>query len=284
MHKVISIQSHVAEGYAGNKAAVFPLQRLGVDVTVINTVQFSNHTGHLYHKGEIFASNHIEQLFDGLMLNNKLHTHDAILTGYLGDKEIGFTIIKQLKAIRRRNANFIYCCDTVFGDTESGTYAKTDIPSFFRDELLQYANIMTPNHYELEILTNTKITDVSSALKACDIARGFGPEVVLLTSAMLSDPASIGMLASTSSESWLAHTPKIPLNSTVGGTGDVTSAIFLAHYLNQYSIEKALSKTISSIYGIISNTSNLNKNELALIEAQAEITSPSSLFTAKKVR
>jgi pyridoxine kinase len=29
----------------GNKAAVFPLQLLGFEVDILNTVQFSNHTG-----------------------------------------------------------------------------------------------------------------------------------------------------------------------------------------------------------------------------------------------
>lgn len=63
--RVLSIQSHVCSGYVGgsphssskpdssdnslsttgNKAATFPLQLLGWDVDVVNTVQFSNHTG-----------------------------------------------------------------------------------------------------------------------------------------------------------------------------------------------------------------------------------------------
>lgn len=42
--KVLSIQSHVAYGYAGNKAAVFPMQKLGIEVSPIYTVQLSNHT------------------------------------------------------------------------------------------------------------------------------------------------------------------------------------------------------------------------------------------------
>ena len=41
---VLSIQSHVVYGAAGNSAAVFPMRRLGVNVWPINTVQFSNHT------------------------------------------------------------------------------------------------------------------------------------------------------------------------------------------------------------------------------------------------
>ena len=43
--RILSIQSHVVSGYVGNRAATFPLQLLGHDVDVINTVQFSNHTG-----------------------------------------------------------------------------------------------------------------------------------------------------------------------------------------------------------------------------------------------
>ncbi|MBJ7453277.1 MAG: pyridoxal kinase, partial [Blastococcus sp.] len=46
MLNVLSIQSHVAYGHVGNAAAVFPLQRLGVEVWPVHTVQFSNHTGY----------------------------------------------------------------------------------------------------------------------------------------------------------------------------------------------------------------------------------------------
>ena len=43
---ILSIQSHVAYGHVGNAAATFPLQRIGVEVWPIHTVQFSNHTGY----------------------------------------------------------------------------------------------------------------------------------------------------------------------------------------------------------------------------------------------
>ena len=42
MKNVLSIQSHVVYGYAGNKSATLPMQLLGVDVWALNTVQFSN--------------------------------------------------------------------------------------------------------------------------------------------------------------------------------------------------------------------------------------------------
>jgi pyridoxine kinase len=64
---ILSIQSHVAFGYVGNKAATFPLQSLGFDVWPINTVQFSNHTGYKSHKGKIFEAKHIRDLVSGLI-------------------------------------------------------------------------------------------------------------------------------------------------------------------------------------------------------------------------
>jgi len=39
---ILSIQSHVVYGHVGNSAAVFPLQRIGVKVWLVHTVQFSN--------------------------------------------------------------------------------------------------------------------------------------------------------------------------------------------------------------------------------------------------
>lgn len=46
MPRVLSVQSHVVSGYVGNRAAVFPLQLLGMDVDFVNSVQLSNHTGY----------------------------------------------------------------------------------------------------------------------------------------------------------------------------------------------------------------------------------------------
>ena len=40
MTTILSIQSSVAYGHVGNSAAVFPLQRLGVEVWPVHTVHF----------------------------------------------------------------------------------------------------------------------------------------------------------------------------------------------------------------------------------------------------
>ena len=51
----------------GNKAAVFPLQLLGFDVDIINSVQFSNHTGYPFgFEGEVLDGSMLEKLVNGM--------------------------------------------------------------------------------------------------------------------------------------------------------------------------------------------------------------------------
>ena len=69
--RVLSVQSHVAFGYVGGKAAVFALEAIGYEVDVspsqkftnntrptvsqvVNTVNFSNHSGEGYTTSRIF--------------------------------------------------------------------------------------------------------------------------------------------------------------------------------------------------------------------------------------
>ena len=63
---LLSIQSHVAYGHVGNAAATFPLQRIGVEVWPIHTVQFSNHTGYGAWRGQVFDAALIREVVQGV--------------------------------------------------------------------------------------------------------------------------------------------------------------------------------------------------------------------------
>ena len=56
MPTVLSVQSRVAYGHVGNAASVFPLQRLGIEAWALDTVAFSNHTGHERWRGATVLS------------------------------------------------------------------------------------------------------------------------------------------------------------------------------------------------------------------------------------
>jgi pyridoxine kinase len=114
--RVLSIQSHVVSGYAGNKCAVFPLQLHGFEVDVINSVQFSNHTGH---KGGVRGTRldikDLNDLVEGLELNDLLE-YSHILTGYCGDVSFLRGIVQLVKKLKEKNPNLVYVCDPVLGD------------------------------------------------------------------------------------------------------------------------------------------------------------------------
>ena len=63
---ILSIQSHVAYGHVGNAAAVFALQRIGIEVWPVHTVQFSNHTGYGSWRGRAFDAGMIREVMQGI--------------------------------------------------------------------------------------------------------------------------------------------------------------------------------------------------------------------------
>src|SRR5690625_6469341 len=86
---VLSVQSHVAYGYVGNRAAAFPLQRLGFDVWAVNTVQFSNHTGYGTWTGDVFTADHVRKVIEGIFersppeTRSEEHTSELQSRGHL---------------------------------------------------------------------------------------------------------------------------------------------------------------------------------------------------------
>jgi pyridoxine kinase len=85
--RVLSIQSHVTFGYVGGKAAVFPLQCLGYDVDVVNTVSYSNHAGYGRFGGSKASSAELAEIFTH-MEQNELLAPERLLTGQ--HKNTGF--------------------------------------------------------------------------------------------------------------------------------------------------------------------------------------------------
>lgn len=101
MKNILAIQSHVVYGHAGNSAAEFPMRRLGANVWPLNTVQFSNHTQYGKWTGCVMPPSHLTEIVQGIAAIDKLHTCDAVLSGYLGSAEQGehiLGIVRQVKA------------------------------------------------------------------------------------------------------------------------------------------------------------------------------------------
>ncbi len=110
MKNILAIQSHVVYGHAGNSAAEFPMRRLGANVWPLNTVQFSNHTQYGKWTGCVMPPSHLTEIVQGIAAIDKLHTCDAVLSGYLGSAEQGehiLGIVRQVKAANPQAKYFL---------------------------------------------------------------------------------------------------------------------------------------------------------------------------------
>ena len=287
---VLSIQSHVVFGYAGNTAAVFPLQRLGREVWAINTVEFSNHTGYGAWRGKVLGAELAGELVTGLQERGVLNRCEAVLSGYLGGANVGRAVIDALKMVKAESEDALYCCDPVMGDVGRGFYVKPDIPGIFKKELIPLADIACPNQFELEALTGIKGESLKDAVKAVNILHEMGPKIVLVTSYKEKE-GELGMIASDKTNCFSITTPELPLGNGVAGTGDMTTAVFLSRYLETKNLEKTLELCTASVFGVLQKSygSSPVKNEnlpleLKIIDAQQELVSPSQTFKAVRIK
>ncbi|TYJ58646.1 pyridoxal kinase [Cryptococcus floricola] len=162
--RILSVQSHVVSGYVGNRAATFPLQTLGYDVDVVNTVQFSNHTGYGFTDGHKTSPDEIAAIFNGLRVNGLL-THPKVLTGYIPSASALQVVAENIKSMKDKDPETIYLLDPVMGDMGTGLYVAQDVVPIYKD-MLSLATIITPNQFEVELLSGINITDLASLRKA----------------------------------------------------------------------------------------------------------------------
>lgn len=284
MTTILSIQSSVAYGHVGNSAATFPLMRIGVEVWPVITVHFSNHTGYGVWRGPMLTPADVAEVIRGIDERGVLGRVDAVLSGYQGAAEMGTQVLSAVELVKRRNPRAIYCCDPVIGDVGRGVYVRPGIPEFMRDQVIPAAQVVTPNHFELDYLTDRVTTTVDEVLDAAEALRSTGPEVVLVTSTVLesSDPDEMQMLVDTAAGSWRVATPR--LEHTFTGSGDLTAALFLAHYLSTGDPAAAMGRTADAVYSVLHATARAGSAELLLVAAQDQLVDPDHHFDVQRLR
>ncbi|WP_440311581.1 pyridoxal kinase PdxY [Leucobacter chromiireducens] len=282
--RILSIQSAVAYGHVGNSAAVFPLQRLGVEVMPVHTVLFSNHTGYGAWRGPMLTGDDVREVVTGIEERGGLAGVDAVLSGYQGGDSIGDAILDAVARVKRHSPDAIYACDPVLGNALSGCHVAPEVQNLIRDRVVPQADLITPNQFELGFLTGTSPDTLESTLASADLARAQGPSTVLVTSVARPEApeGTIEMLAVTPEGAWLTQTPRLPIKAN--GSGDVTAALFTAHLRRTGDPATALTHTAASVYELLEHTLASGERELQLIAAQEAYVAPQYSFTAERVR
>ena len=286
--RFLSLQSHVAYGYVGNRAAAFPLQRLGHEVWAVNTVEFSNHTGYGAWRGRAASAEQVSEIVQGIEALGQFSRCDGLLTGYVGDAALADVVLDTARRVRAANPRAVWCCDPVLGDIDTGIYVKPGIDTFFRDRAIPAADLVTPNHFELEHLTGRTVSTMAEALAAARIllqGERPGPRLALITSLRRADAAAdtIEMVAVTREAAWRVATPMIGFEIAPSGTGDAVAALFTAHWISGDEIADALGKAASSIFAVLEATQAMGERELQLVAAQDRLVAPPRAFKAERL-
>ncbi|EMK3392091.1 pyridoxal kinase PdxY [Vibrio parahaemolyticus] len=284
MKSILSIQSHVVYGHAGNSSAVFPIQRMGIDAWPIHTVQYSNHTQYEQGwKGQKFCSDDVRTLLHGLDNINTLGECGAVLSGYQGSPDQCKAVADVVRSVKESNHNAIYVCDPVMGDPDKGCIVADGVREEITQSLLPISDVIVPNQYELTAMTGVEIHSVYDAVTACKEALKLGPKIVLVKHLHSIDSDMFSMILATPKACYLTQRPNIEFKQQPVGVGDLISAVFTACLMKNMSPTVAFRHTNNAIYGVLDITKGCGTWELQIVNAQYEFVEPSHDFNIVKI-
>ena len=286
MKSVLSIQSHVVFGHAGNSAAVFPMRRVGVEVWPINTVQFSNHTQYAEGwKGSVMPGSHLTDLVEGIANIGVLGRCDAVLSGYIGAAEQGECILDIVRRVKEANPEALFFCDPVMGHPAKGCKVAPGVAEFHRDRSIAFADMMSPNVLELGKLVDSEIDTVEQCLAAARKVISRGPRLIMVKhlSYAARDPGCFEMILVTANAAWHIHRPLVDFDREPVGVGDLTSGLMLASLLKGMTPLDAFEYVTAAVYEVMVATREMGRYELALVASQDKMANPAHTFKAEVV-
>lgn len=269
---IISIQSHVTYGHAGNSVAVPTLQLLGYEVFPIHTVLFSNHTQYAEGwKGAVMPPEHITDIFNGLRSINVLGGVEAVLTGYMGspaqvDAVIqGVSMLNQVEPLSGRD--YIWVMDPVMPDPKKGCKMAPGMPEAWR-KAAAHANVITPNQYELEQLTEMTIENVDDLKYAIKRLRNqtMGAHVVVKDTSVLPGFAMCTYDEDTDQFFYCAR-EKYEFDKAPVGVGDLVSAAITSGMQRYHDPLMAMQHAHGIVDAVVHGTYLKDQYELDLIHS-----------------
>lgn len=271
MKNVLSIQPHVVFGHAGNSAAVFPMQRLGVNVWPLETMQFSNHIQYGHWAGSAIDAPQMAELVEGIGTIGMLRRCDAVLSGYLSSMSQIDAVVEIVCTVKSTNPNAWHFATPIIN-----AGASSNVDEYLLETIPQVADGLALTHDALQKLTGHTIETVDQAILACREVIRRGPQIVLVKQLRDRDsPADrVNLLVVTAREAWMCQHPRYPFARQPVGVPELTSAIFVARRLMGDTVRTALEHTVSAVHAVQKATYEAGRYELEIIAAQDDIAKP----------
>jgi len=284
--RVLSIQSHVVSGYVGSKAAVFPLQTLGIEVDSVHSCHLSNHTGYSGGApGARLNGDDLREILDGLSRNGLLEKTTHLLTGFIGTASFLHAVADAVIALRNRDSGMPleYVCDPVLGDNGK-LYVPEDLLGIYRSRVVPLATVLTPNLFELGLLAEIPTpSDEATVFKACTKLHASVPLIVVTGAQFAARPHTVSILCSASDGTKFALDAEL-LHGRFTGSGDLTAALVLAwrDVFGKDDLRTALRHVMATVSAVLQRTlsdkqaanPNVPVPELRLIQSRDDIIKP----------
>lgn len=265
MKTVLSIQSQVAGARVGNSVAAFAMERLGVRVLQLPTVLLGRRPDHGPPGGGPIPATTLSAMIEGLAADGILAEVDAVLSGYLGAADHVGVVLDAVARVKAANAKAVFVCDPVLGD-DGKLFVRDEIADAVLNGLWRHADWLTPNVFELGLLTGRTVDSLESAREA---ARLVGKPVLCSS---IRTALGLGNLLAAPTGDWFCETPRLPRAQK--GAGDLLSALYAGRRVRGDALVVALEGATGSVYDVIVRSLAADSEDLLLPDAQDLLEEP----------
>lgn len=277
---VISVQSQLVYGHAGNSAAVPPLRALGLRVAEVPTTLLSNAPFYATLRGRMLPADWLADLLLGVSERGLPSRAKALVSGYFGTVENGEVFAGWARQTLAKSPQLAYWLDPVIGDTHTGPYVEPALEAVFREQLLPLATVVTPNAFELGRLTGRDALAQDDAIAAAHELLQRGPQWVIAHSVQ-GAPGELVTLAVSREQTWRWTSEHLPVD--VAGTGDVLLGLAMAFVLRGEPMPMAISRAIAGVHAALEATLAADVEEFDVLSAAPAAQLPPGRFRGQRL-
>lgn len=261
---IISIQSQVVHGHVGNSAAVLAMQARGLDVAAVPTTLLSNHPGFDTMRGRVLESELVGDLLRGVEERGLIETSSFIVSGYLGSRANGEVVAAFVERARQLNPDIIYVCDPVMGDANLGIFVAEQVVECFLEDLVPLADILTPNQFELGLITGRQLVSWPELQAAAEKVQQQRGARLVVTGCTLPDtlPESLENIVFDGKTSTRLTSRLSPISPV--GTGDLFTGLLTANLTAGRILVDAAREAATTVLQVLERTIVAGEQEMQL--------------------